>query len=719
MRIFSIWHCTVLALIILPKISIGQYYTDFESVGITTTEPYQGGSSTEVSPVNSPGRPPADPLPRQRQATPDAAFTVSGLKQCISMNNFAFTPATSLNSSYNWDFGDGTTSTAITPSHKFSATGNYPVKLVCTNAEGFKDSTIQYVLVYPDPVINMGSAANYICQGSPALITASGGTTYEWYLNGTQITGSFADTLRATSAGTYSVVAIDDNGCRSQPSSPFSLTMVNRPDASFTYSGGCLGSPTTFKGPVDSSGNGLIYFWAFPTGATPVSSDPVIMFPKAGAYNVFLSVTSQACPSLTDTKLELVFINPKPEASFSVSNTRQCLSSNNFLFTPLSSTNINYTWKFGDGTSSNTMNPSHQFTTVGVYPVQLVCANSSGCKDSSTQFVTITADPIVSLTSAVNYICEGSSALLSASGGSTYEWALNGIALPASNTNSISATSAGSYSVVAIDSYGCKSQASSPVNLSLIQKPVADFSCNTTCVGMLVNLVNTSSGSVPVSYKWDFGNGTSSTAQQPAIAFNSPGNYNIQLTVTPNTCSNLQAVKSLTLKIDSPVPGITYPPKDAVENTPLQLSARNFGSEYNWSPATYLNSSSSLNPVYTGTQETVYKITIKTNAGCITVDTQLVRISRDLDIKVPTAFTPNGDGLNDNIFPFLLGVRLRMFRIINRWGVVVFESVKDLPGWDGRYRGVPQPMDGYVWEAEAADSKGLIVRRKGTLTLIR
>jgi gliding motility-associated-like protein len=57
--------------------------------------------------------------------------------------------------------------------------------------------------------------------------------------------------------------------------------------------------------------------------------------------------------------------------------------------------------------------------------------------------------------------------------------------------------------------------------------------------------------------------------------------------------------------------------------------------------------------------------------------------------------------------------------VINRWGKVVFESTTDIPGWDGTVNGKPQPIDGYVWEAEAVDAYGNIIRRKGTVTLIR
>ena len=107
-------------------------------------------------------------------------------------------------------------------------------------------------------------------------------------------------------------------------------------------------------------------------------------------------------------------------------------------------------------------------------------------------------------------------------------------------------------------------------------------------------------------------------------------------------------------------------------------------------------------------------------SGCITVDTQLVRLFRETDILVPKAFTPNGDGLNDRMFPFMVGLKeLVIFRIINRWGVMVYESRTEQPGWDGRYQGKQQPLGGYVWEAQGIDTEGKTIFRKGSFTLIR
>jgi gliding motility-associated-like protein len=102
------------------------------------------------------------------------------------------------------------------------------------------------------------------------------------------------------------------------------------------------------------------------------------------------------------------------------------------------------------------------------------------------------------------------------------------------------------------------------------------------------------------------------------------------------------------------------------------------------------------------------------------VDTLLVLVAPKADIQVPTAFTPNGDGLNDFLKPILIGINeLRYFRIYNRWGVPVYHSTESKRGWDGTYKGTQQSTQSYVWMTEGISIIGEIIRKKGTVVLIR
>ncbi len=90
------------------------------------------------------------------------------------------------------------------------------------------------------------------------------------------------------------------------------------------------------------------------------------------------------------------------------------------------------------------------------------------------------------------------------------------------------------------------------------------------------------------------------------------------------------------------------------------------------------------------------------------------------DILVPSAFSPNGDGQNDLLVPIPVGIKsLSYFKIINRWGQLVFETKELSKGWDGNFKGVPQPRDTYSWVIEALDVTGKTIRKSGGCLLVR
>jgi gliding motility-associated-like protein len=172
--------------------------------------------------------------------------------------------------------------------------------------------------------------------------------------------------------------------------------------------------------------------------------------------------------------------------------------------------------------------------------------------------------------------------------------------------------------------------------------------------------------------------------------------------------------------IDKAKPGITYPVEYAIANLPYRLSCRTFGSNVLWSPGTSLDNAAMASPVFKGFFEQLYSVEIKTSTGCITVDTQLVKIIKNVDIYVPTAFSPNGDGKNETLRPTLMGVKeLQYFRIYNRWGQLMFETKTKWDGWDGKLNGKQQGTGVIVWEAQALGVDGRTYTQRGTSVLVR
>jgi gliding motility-associated-like protein len=91
-----------------------------------------------------------------------------------------------------------------------------------------------------------------------------------------------------------------------------------------------------------------------------------------------------------------------------------------------------------------------------------------------------------------------------------------------------------------------------------------------------------------------------------------------------------------------------------------------------------------------------------------------------INIYVPKVFTPNGDSHNDVLKPILVGISsFHYFSVYNRWGNLVFTSEDAGAGWDGRFKGVPQPVETYLWVAEGIDINGKKIVQKGMVSLVR
>lgn len=160
-------------------------------------------------------------------------------------------------------------------------------------------------------------------------------------------------------------------------------------------------------------------------------------------------------------------------------------------------------------------------------------------------------------------------------------------------------------------------------------------------------------------------------------------------------------------------------------NQPLALHAVDINhigfTQYTWSPATGLNNPFIANPLATLTAPVTDLVVIaSTPDNCIGTDTIKVTTYRGPEIYVPNSFTPNGDGLNDVLRPITVGIKtFHFFNVYNRYGQLIFSSSNEKSGWDGKYKGVLQNLNTFVWIAEAVDYKGNLIQRKGTTTIIQ
>ena len=87
---------------------------------------------------------------------------------------------------------------------------------------------------------------------------------------------------------------------------------------------------------------------------------------------------------------------------------------------------------------------------------------------------------------------------------------------------------------------------------------------------------------------------------------------------------------------------------------------------------------------------------------------------------MPKAWTPNGDGVNDYLYPITVNiVKLNYFRVFDRWGQLMFETTILGKGWDGVYNGKPQVLDVYTWTVEGVGVDGSVIKKSGNSILLR
>lgn len=144
------------------------------------------------------------------------------------------------------------------------------------------------------------------------------------------------------------------------------------------------------------------------------------------------------------------------------------------------------------------------------------------------------------------------------------------------------------------------------------------------------------------------------------------------------------------------------------------------GDIYSWQPSDGLSDASIARPVLNYNKDISFVLRVANQQGCFGFDTVSVKYYTGPEMYIPNAFSPNGDGQNDRFRFIPVGiVTYRFFRIFNRWGQEIYSSTDFRSGWDGTYRGMPAPVDNYVWILQGTDFNGREIQKKGTVMLVR
>jgi gliding motility-associated-like protein len=404
-----------------------------------------------------------------------------------------------------------------------------------------------------------------------------------------------------------------------------------------------------------------------------------------------------------------------------------------------------YLWNFGDGTAElQTVgaSASHTYNVVGSYRVRLVSIDSSKCNISDTAYTTIrvrTDKGLLDFTPKKILPCEASNydfinnTVVSPAGKSftntSFQWDF-GDNTPAVNagTNTMHHTfpGPGVYKVklVLLDTNFCNAPDSLIKTLRIASNVKAAFETPPSgCAPYTAVFNNTSLGGQ--DFKWNFGDGSTSTEASPVHVYAEPGTYTIKMkAIDPNTCNLEDSANFTVIVSDKPAASFTFTPDPPQENTAVQfLNSSIASTHYVWKfgdgDTLATTSTSPINHIYNETRlYTAYLIALN-NFGCTDTTHHDVQARIVPLLDVPNAFTPNGDGINDKLFVRGFGISKMDWKIFNRWGAMVFESTDRNEGWDGTYKGVVQPSEVYHYVLDVQYSDNSRYQKKGDITLLR
>lgn len=458
-------------------------------------------------------------------AVPGFTYVVNGLTT-------VFANTSSNATSYNWDFGDNTSSTEIDPTHTYATDGTYTVTLTATN-DCSSVTTTQTVVIVTAPTA--GFSANVTTGCAPLTVqfsneSSANAVSFEWSFPGGNPSSSSDEnpTVTYDNPGSYTVTLTVTNTAGSNSATQTDYIIVNTvPTAGFSSS--VNGNSASF---TNSSSNATSYSWDFGDNMSSTETDPVHVYANDGDYTVVLTATND-CGSVTTS--QVVSIVSAPTAGFSANVTSGCAPLT-VQFTNESSANaVSFEWDFpgGDPSSSIDENPTVTYSTGGSFNVTLTVTNSAGSNSvTETSYVVVNTVPATNFTAATNVFI--ATFTNTTANGTTYSWDFGDGASSTESDPVHEYAGDGTYTVTLTATNAC-GDSTITKDVVITSFPQAGFSADETtgCAPFTVQFMDESSSNT-TAWQWDFPGGTpsSSTAQNPIVTYNNVGFYTVTLTAS-------------------------------------------------------------------------------------------------------------------------------------------------------------------------------------------
>ena len=522
-------------------------------------------------------------------------------------------------------------------------------------------------------------------------------------------------------SGTYIVKLVVATAAGCKDSATTTVKVYPLLKAGMQVAGNCFINPFTFKD-ISTNKYGTIISrqWDFgdlsSTIDTASSKDSAWTYPAAGTVQVKLKITNSF--GCSDSLIRTLNILDKPLLTLPFKDTLICSIDTLQLKAIINGGIIS--WSPTAGPNQNRILFANSTLPI-VYPRDttryIVNLNDNGCVNRDTvtvnvlQFITVKAgkdttickgDPFTLAT-----ISEALSYLWTSSSGEPVKNEKNPIVQPLVNTK---------YYVVA--NLG-KCQDKDSVQVKVVPYPFAYVGEDTTiCFGNRVKLNAIAQGTY---FSWT---PTKSLINERTLSpLAGPSDTTMYILTVSDTSGCPKPVNdTIIINVLPPINANAGRDTTIVPLFPFQLEASG-GTSYFWSPSTGLSAVNIPNPIVTldrGIDSVIYRVNVF-KGPCMKSDYVTIRVSQvGPDILVPSGFTPNGDGKNDIARPATPGIsQLKYFSIYNRLGELIFTTSTIGEGWNGQFKGKPQPPGTYVYQAEGLDYEGNTIYRKGTIVLIR
>ena len=482
---------------------------------------------------------------------PSVYFTASDSLGCFPLRVNFTDMSSSLNglASWDWDFGDGTTSSLQNPFHIYPTAGNYSVTLKVTNNGGCVKvfNKPLYIQVTPGVTVNFSNTVSQFCHPPETIVftnssTGPGNLSYQWDFGdgGNSIIASPSHSYNTGGTFNVSLIVQSDVGCVDTLIRPAAVVMK---DVQVSYSGPdsvCVNQPASFINSSNPLPNSSL--WNFGDGSNSSQTNPAKTWTAAGLYQVKLLANYGTCSDSASKQVKVIAL---PIVNFVGSDSTNCQAPFTVNFQDLSIGSTSWNWDFGDGGTSTLKNPSHTYNSIGNFTVKLVVNNISGCSDSLTKasYIKI-AKPITSINGVpvegcVPFVFTPTANVTTLDGVALYSWDFGDGGTSTQQNPSHTYPSQGSYTVKLIitTTDGCLDSSIVPNAVTVGTLPLADFSAVPTsqCVGKTIQFNDLS---VPSDrWLWNFGETGTSTAQNPVYTYSDTGKYTVTLKVWNSGCS--------------------------------------------------------------------------------------------------------------------------------------------------------------------------------------